>query len=133
MFGCAAMGITTGPAKDLDEAALLARENKFQEAAAVYQKIQMQSPQTPGAAEAEYEAALLHASPDNPQKDYAQATRLLENFLKQHPNNRRVHDARVWISLLKNIQDLKKENEHLSTNIEQLKQLDIRHEERRRK
>ena len=133
MSGCATLGAPTGPSKDLDEAALLAHEKKFQEAAAVYKKIQKESPQTLLAAEAVYGTALLHASPDNPQKDYAQAIRLFEDFLKQHPGNRREHEAREWVSLLKAIQELRKENERLKMNIEQLQQLDIRHEERRRK
>lgn len=133
MSGCATMGAPTGSAKDLDDAALLAREKKYQEAAEVYKKIQMESPQTPFADEAVFETALLPAFPDNPRKDYAQAIRLLENFIKQHPDNRRAQEARGWVALLKMMQDLKKENERLKMNIEQLKQLDIRHEERRRK
>jgi len=133
MSGCATMGALKGPSKDMDDAALLVREKKFPEAVAVYKKIQLESPRTPLAAEAMYEAALLHASADNPQRDYQQAIRLFEDFLKQYHGNKRAHEARTWISQLKTIQDLKKENERLKMDIEQLKQLDIRHEERRKK
>jgi hypothetical protein len=34
--------------------------------------------------------------------------------------------------VLRTVQELKKQNEHLNENIEELKQLDIRHEERRK-
>ena len=48
-------------------------------------------------------------------------------------DNRRADEARTWISVLRTVQELKKQNEHLNESIEELKQLDIRHEERRRK
>ncbi len=74
----------------------------------------------------------------NPQRNYAQAIEELDEFLRLYPDNVRVPDAQNLRFLLKVVIDLKKENEHLSKSIgqlnksiEQLKKLDIRHEERR--
>jgi TolA-binding protein len=53
-------------------------------------------------------------------------------FLKRYPDNRRADEARTWISVLRTVQELKKQNEHLNESIEELKQLDIMHEERRK-
>jgi hypothetical protein len=55
-----------------------------------------------------------------------------DEFLRVYPDNERAHDARNWRSVLKMVQELKKENEHLTKSIEELKRIDIRHEEQRK-
>ena len=79
-----------------------------------------------------FEIALINAYHDNPQRDYAQAIRSFAEFIKRYPDNRRADEARTWISVLRTVLELKKQNEHLKENIEELKQLDIRHEDRRK-
>jgi TolA-binding protein len=109
------------------------KEKRYKEAAAVYNKIMAESPDPALAADALFELALLNAHHDNPQRDYTQATRSFSEFLKRYPDDRRADEAQTWISVLKTVQELKKQNEHLNESIEELKQLDIRHEEKRKK
>lgn len=133
LSGCASMGLQSGPEKDFQDAAVSLKEKKYSAALAGYQKILREAPNTELAKDAQFEIALIHTSPDNPQKDYGQAIHEFETILKLRPDDKRVPEARAWIAVLKTVQDLKKENELLKKNIEELKQLDIRHEERRRK
>lgn len=83
------------------------------------------------AANARYGIAFILAYYDNPQRNYAQAIEELDEFLRLHPDNARVRDAQNLRFLLKAFIEVKKDNEHLNKSIEQLKKLDIRHEERR--
>ena len=131
--GCATTSVVTGPEKQFQDAAVSVKEKRFKEAAAACNKIMTDSPDSPLAADALFELALINAHHDNPQRDYAQATRTFSEFLKRYPDNRRADEARTWISVLRIVQELKKQNEHLNKSIEELKQLDIRHEKKRRK
>jgi TolA-binding protein len=115
------------------DAAALVKEKKYQEAVIAYRKIAADSPQSTVAGDALFEAAYLQVFYDNPQRDYSQALSGFDEFLKRFPDHARAPDARSWHLALKTILDIKKENDHLNQNIEQLKKLDIRHEERRGK
>ncbi len=108
------------------------KEKKYQEALELCRKIVSDSPQSPVAPDALFEAAYLQVMYDNPEKDYGQALSGFDEFLKRYPDHAKVEDARNWRGVLKTILDAKKENERLLQNIEKLKKLDIRHEERRR-
>ncbi len=128
------------PARELTEldveyqnAAALVKEKKYQEAIVAYRKIVAESPQSQEAADALFETAYLYVFSDNPQKDYGQALAGFDEFLKRYPDHAKARDARNWRVVLKTILDARKENEHLIKNIEELKKLDIRHEERRSK
>jgi outer membrane protein assembly factor BamD (BamD/ComL family) len=132
LSGCTTTKVMTGPEKQFQDAAISAKEKRYKEAAACYNKIVTDAPGSDLAADAQFELALLNAHYDNPQRDYARASRSFAEFLKRYPDNRRTDEARTWISVLKTIQELKKQNEHLNESIEELKQLDIRHEERRK-
>lgn len=131
--GCATLALQSGPGKDYQDASVLLQEKKYVDALASFQKVLREAPDSDFAADARFDSALLHAMPDNPQKDYAQAIQLFEEFLKLHPEHIKAPSARAWVLVLRNALDLKKENEALKKNIEELKRLDIRHEERRRK
>ena len=62
---------------------------------------------------------------------------VLENFLfrrgpiAQFPQHKRANEAKSWRQVIKLALDAKKENERLSKNIERLKQLDVKQEEKR--
>jgi TolA-binding protein len=120
-----------GPEADYQRAASLIKEKRYQEAITAYRKIAAEAPSSPAAGDALFQAACLSAWYDNPRKDYAQALQAFEEFLTRYPLHARVQDARNWRDLLKTILEIKKENERLNRSIEQLKKLDIRHEERR--
>jgi outer membrane protein assembly factor BamD (BamD/ComL family) len=96
-------------------------------------KIAADFPQSPVAADALFEVAYLQTFYDNPQKDYVQALSGFEDFLKRYPDHAKAQDARNWRVILKTILDAGKENERLIKSIEELKKLDIRHEEQRGK
>jgi outer membrane protein assembly factor BamD (BamD/ComL family) len=126
LSGCATWGIFTDSARDFHDAGVSVKEHKFPAAVKAYNKVATDSPQSALAAEALFELALVHAHPDNPGQDYAKATQTFVQFIKRFPEHKKTAQARIWISALKTIQELQKQ-------IEQLKRIDIRHEERRRK
>jgi outer membrane protein assembly factor BamD (BamD/ComL family) len=121
----------SGPEAEYRDAETLLRERKFTEAGTLLKKIVADAPQSPVAADALFDAAYLHVIQDNPQKDYAQAYMAFDEFLKRYPQHPRSPDAQNWKAVLKTVLDSKKENDRLAHSIEQLKKLDIRHEERR--
>ncbi len=131
--GCATTNFVSGPEKQLQDAAVSVKEKRYKEAAAAYKKIAAESPDSALTADALFGLALLQAHHDNSQRDYTQATRTFSEFLKRYPDNRRADEAQTWISVLKTVQELKKQNELLNESIEELKQLDISHEEKRKK
>ncbi|HEY6009918.1 MAG TPA: hypothetical protein VIX18_00500, partial [Nitrospirota bacterium] len=63
----------SGPGKDFQDACASLQEKKYDTALAGYQKIMHDAPDTELAADARFEVALIHATPDNPQKNYTQA------------------------------------------------------------
>jgi len=133
LSGCATGRVVTGPEQQFQAAEVCVKEKKFKEAAATFRKIAADAPPaSPLAADALFELALVHANHDNPQRDYVQAIQTFEQLIKRHPDYSKIPEAQIWISVLKTVQDLKKENEKLIESIEQLKRLDIRHEERRK-
>ena len=160
LLGCAKTSVPYGgPAKDFQKATVSVKEKRYNEAVAAYNKIAAVSPRSAIAADALYEIALVHLFHDNPLKDYTQAIRTFEDFLKFHPDNKRAPEAQNWIYILSaiqgqkknneqfnrtiqelkknneqlnmSIQELKKNNEQLNMSIEELKRLDVRQEERR--
>ena len=133
LLSCCATGhVVSEPEKQFQAAAVSVKEKRYKEAAAAYRKILADAPGSALAADALFELALVHAHHDNPQRDYARAIQKFEEFIRQYPDSNKMAEAQIWISVLKTIQELKKENATLNESIEQLKRLDIRHEERRK-
>jgi TolA-binding protein len=114
-------------------AAAFVAEKRYQDAAEVYRKIAAEAQQSQLAGDAEFELAHLLICTDNPRKDYSLALSGFEDFLKHWPLHPKAADAENWRTVLRTLLDTKKENEHLNKSIEQLKKLDIRHEEKRGK
>ena len=124
--------VLTGPEAEYQRAAGLARSGNYKEAMTVYRKI-VAGPATVVSADAEFEIAALYTYYNNPQRDYVQALAGFEEFIRRYPEHAKVREARTWQSLLRQVIETNRENERLKKNIEQLKNLDIMHEERRRK
>ncbi len=118
---------------EFDSADGFIKEKRYDEAIEAYDKIAQESMGSERGARALYDSAFTHAFYDNPHKDYVLALQGFEEFLQEYPNSEKASDAQNWRSILKVVQELKKENEHLTKSIEELKQIDIRHEERRSK
>ncbi len=118
---------------DLRQAGALVQEKKFKEAAELYEKVAAGSPGTALGAEALFSAARVRCQFDNPQKEYQHALQDLDEFLRTYPDSQLAGDAQDRRSLIRTILELKKENERLSNSIEELKRVDIRHEEQRMK
>ena len=109
----------------------LKREGNYAEAVETYQKIAQDHPGSEAAAGAMFEAALVLASSDNSKRDYALALTEFEEFLTHFPQHQRAPEARSWRQVLRTALDCKKENERLNKNIEKLRLLDLKQEEKR--
>jgi len=133
LSGCVFLGAPSGTEKEFHAAVVSVKAKRYQEAAVAYNRIISDSPGSALAADALFELALVHAHRDNPERNYTRAMHAFEDFIKRYPDDRRMDEAQTWISLLKTVQDLKKQNEALNESIEQLKRVDVRHEEKRRK
>ena len=125
---------------DYQSAAMLMKENKFNEAISLYRKIITEAPGTQLESDSQYQIAIAHAFTENPEKSYVVAIQDFEEFIRLHPSDGKVLEAQNWISMLKLYSELKKQNESLKKeneqfrkSIEELNRLDIRHEERRKK
>ena len=123
LFACA---VFTAPGRELREADAFFRENKYHDAVARYRTVIRDYPDSLWAADAQFGLAATLAYHDNPQRDYAQALREFEDFLRLYPNHAKTDEARNWRQALKTL-------DHLNKNIEQLKRLDIKHEEKRKR
>ena len=121
----------SGPAIKSAEAEKLLKAHKYPESLAAFQKIAEEYPNSDWAANSIYNIATACVSVENPHKDYTQALVHFEEFLKRYPQHERAADARNWRQAIKVILDSKKENERLLKNIEKLKQLDMRQEQKR--
>lgn len=122
--------VTTASAKFV-EAQRLIQNHKFTEAIAAYRQVIQEHPDTEWAPEAKYSIALAYVSAENPQRDYAVGIFEFDEFLSSYPQDPRAEEAKNWRTVLKAAIDTKKENDRLHKNIEKLKQLDVRQEEKR--
>ncbi len=120
---CAAL---TVPGREVRSADNLFKEKRYNDAVAAYRKVLRDYPGSSSAADARYNLALALAFYDNPQKDYPQALQEFEEFLKLYPDHEKAQEAQNWRQVLKTL-------ERLNKSIEELQQLDIKHEEKRKK
>ncbi|MDH4162424.1 MAG: tetratricopeptide repeat protein [Nitrospirota bacterium] len=118
-------------ALQVKHASELATAGNFTGAIDAYRKIMQDHPNSPESAFALYGIAMVYVSADNQQKDYAQSLAKLDEFITQYPNHELTNDARNWRHAIKAILDARRENDRLNKNIERLKQLDMRQEEKR--
>lgn len=131
LAGCATIKPETKPENDFQIAAVAVKEKRYEEATTLYNKILGESHQPTRMADALFQVAYVQTLYDNPQKDYAKAMQSFDEFIKQYPGHARYQEAENWRFILRTIIDLRKENDRLHKNIEQLRKLDIRHEENR--
>jgi len=113
------------------EAQKLAQGSKYPEAISTYRLVLQEHPKTEWAAEAKYGIALAYVSADNPHRDYAAAIVEFDEFLSLYPSDKRAAEAKSWHQALKVLLETKRDNDRLNKNIEKLKQLDVRQEQKR--
>jgi outer membrane protein assembly factor BamD (BamD/ComL family) len=118
----------TGAERELYSADSLFNESKYDEAITGYKKVISDYPNTHAAAEAQFSIGYALVYYDNPGMDYSQALEEFDTFIKLYPYDNLVYEAKNWYSILKTLNDTIKDNVRLNSNIEQLKQLDIRRE-----
>lgn len=123
LAGCATL---SAPGRELSAAHGLYSAGKYSGAAAAYRKIIQAYPGTNAAADARFSLAETLAAADNPQRNYGLALRELEEFLKLHPRHPKARRARDWRQVLRTL-------DQLNRSIEELKKLDVRHEEKRKR
>ncbi len=128
---CSGCAIHYGQPGSFSDADKLVREKKFHDAIGVYDRAAKEAAGSDRGAAALFASAELRASHDNPSRDYSASLQKFEEFLRQYPEHTRVREAQSWRHILRTVVELRKENEQLTKNIEQLKKVDIRHEERR--
>ncbi len=128
--GCASFSPGADP--EFRKADELVNAKKFGDAEAAYEKISKESRGTERGADALFFASVTYVYYDNPRKDYQKAFQSFDDFLRAYPNNKMARDAQNWRAILKTVLEMKKDNERLTKSIEQLKRIDIRHEERRK-
>lgn len=116
----------------LADAQRLQDEGKYAQSLEAYRTFLREHPSSEWAATAKYSIALIHVAPGNPKRNYATALGEFEDFAKQYPQHARAEEARSWQLALRSFLDSRKENERLNQNIERLKQLDVKQEEKRR-
>jgi outer membrane protein assembly factor BamD (BamD/ComL family) len=132
LAGCATFKVASSPNKDYKAATALVKDKKYQEAVTIFKNIIVQSPRSDIAADSLFQIAYVQTLYDNPHKDYAKALQSLDEFVKRYPKHAKLQDAENWRFILRTILGLRKENERLHDNIEQLEKLDIRREEKRK-
>jgi outer membrane protein assembly factor BamD (BamD/ComL family) len=131
LAGCATLKPKTKADNEFQIAAVAVKEKRYEEAVTLYRKILSESLQPASTADALFQLAYLQTLYDNPQKDYAKSIQSFDEFIKRYPGHARYQEAENWRFILRTILDLRKENDRLHNNIEQLRKLDIRHEENR--
>jgi len=119
--GCASL---TVPGRKLAAADGLYQTGKYAAAAAAYRKL-LQEGAGPAAAGARFGLASALAAADNPQRNYAQALREFEEFLKLHPAHPKARQARDWRQALRALDQAVK-------SLDELRRLDMSHEEKRK-
>ncbi|HAR41605.1 MAG TPA: hypothetical protein DCS07_03070 [Bdellovibrionales bacterium] len=123
LSSCAAL---TPTGRKVREADGLFQDRKYSDAAASYRRVIREHSGSTSTAEARFNLARTLAWHDNPQRDYAAALQEFDEFLRAFPDHALAHEARNWRLVLKTVDDLKK-------SLDQLKKLDIKHEERRKR
>lgn len=121
--GCASL---TPPDRELMVADGLVAQKKYTEAVSAYRTIIKNNSDPEISAEVRFRLAYILISHDNPQPDYPKALQEFEEFLRLYPAHEKAEEAKTWRQALKTI-------ERLNKNIEELKRLDIRHEEKRKR
>jgi outer membrane protein assembly factor BamD (BamD/ComL family) len=131
LSGCSTIGDYFKASGELKNASDFAQGKKYSKAANAYNKIMTDYPDSPQAADALFELSLLQAQHSESERDIARALHGFEAFIRRYPSDWRAHEAGDLVLILKSAVELKRENEHLKRDIDQLRRLDIRHEERR--
>jgi tetratricopeptide (TPR) repeat protein len=123
--------LPSAPGGALVDADRLVAEGKYADAEVAYRRALQEHPGSDWAPRAKYAVATLLVSPDNPQRDYVRALAVFEEFITLYPQHERAAEARSWRQAIKQILEIKKENDRLNKNIEMLKQLDMKQEQKR--
>ncbi len=122
LFLAACAGTQSGT-PGMEKAAAAASAGHYGVAVETYRKEAAGAP-SDAAGEALFQMAYFLAFYDNPQKDYALALQGFERYVKLYPRGPRIKDAKNWRATLSAMLDLQRK-------IDDLKQIDIRHEEKR--
>ena len=123
LSACASL---TGPGREVHAANSLVENKKYGEAVSAYRRVIREHPHSWSSADARYGLATTLACYENSQRDYAQALQEFDEFVRLYPDDARCWEAQNWRHVLRALHDSRK-------SIEDLKKLDIRHEEKRKR
>lgn len=131
LAGCASTPADRGSQHpQLAAAAAAAQAGRYLEAIEAYRQAAA-VPEKDAAAEALFQTAFLLAYYENPRRDYAMAQQAFDQYIRRYPAGALHRQARNWRAILKTILDQKADIERLHHTIEELKKIDISHEEKR--
>lgn len=120
-------------AQALEQADSLSRSGKYADAIDAYRKVIQEHPAAAReTSAAQFGIIMVLVAADNAQRDYGLALAKIDEFITQHPRHELIPQARSWRSIIKQLLDVRRENDRLNTSIERLKQLDMRQEEKRK-
>ncbi len=115
---------------ELRGAEAAAKAGRYDKAIEAYRKA-AEGPQQEAAAEALFQAAYLLAYYRNPRRDYALAYKAFEQYIARYPKGPRLEQAKNWLVILGAILEQGADLARLKKTIEELKEIDISHEEKR--
>lgn len=122
---CSACAPITRTPTELDVANNLFAEKRYADAVSAYRAVIRNNPDPQTDAEARFRLAYALAFYENPQLDYAKSIHEFEEFLRLYPEHEKASEAKNIVHILRTV-------ERLNKNIQELKKLDIRHEEKRK-
>ena len=131
LFSHSRSGPRGDAASQIGQASSLAKSGRYADAVEAYRKAIQDHPNEQETALAHYGIAMIYVAVDNQQKDYALSLAKLDEFITQYPNHEMVPDAKNWRHAIKILLEARRENDRLNKNIERLKQLDMRQEQKR--
>jgi outer membrane protein assembly factor BamD (BamD/ComL family) len=109
-----------------------AKAGRYEQAIEAYRQTAEES-RTEAAAEALFQSAYLLAYYRNPHRDYALARKAFERYISRYPHGPRLEEAKNWQVILGTILEQGANLARLNKTIEELKKIDISHEEKRDK
>jgi hypothetical protein len=116
-------GVTAG--EHLSRSRGLKGRGDFEGAMRENQKALTLAAKKPPADEALFNLGLIHASPDNPRRDFGKSLSAFQRLVYEYPGSSWAEEAKAWVGILQ-------ENERLQTLIQQSKKVDVEVEEKKR-
>jgi tetratricopeptide (TPR) repeat protein len=118
--------------ESLGQAEQLLKQGDFEASLKENQRVLSISGKNPPGDRALFNMGLIYADRENPKKDCEKALLFFSKVLKDYSQSPLAEEAKIWVGLLRERIEVLQENEKLKKVIENLKQVDIEVEEKKR-